>query len=92
MSTVSRAIPGGPPISADSKRVRITLDNGSRLEAIHGELVSKSTNWIICLDILEDTLAIDLLIQQWRRTNDGVGRQYGTFVGSLRVPRYQHRY
>ena len=39
-STVSRARPGGPPISTDGKRVRITIGNGSRSEAPHGELVS----------------------------------------------------
>ena len=71
MLTVSRARPGGPPISADGKGVRITIGNGSRSEAIRGELVSKSVNH-------SDTVAIDFLIQQWRRTNGGVGRQYGT--------------
>ena len=74
MSTASRARPVGPPISADSKRVRIAIGNGSRLEAIRGELVSERANWIIRLD----TLVIEFLIQQWRRTDDGVGRQYRT--------------
>ena len=72
--TVSRARPGGPPISTDNKRVRITIGNGSRLQAINGELMSKSANWIIH----SDTLAIKFLIQQWRRTDGGVGRQFGT--------------
>ena len=83
MSTVSRARPGGPPtcISADGKRVKITIGNGSRLEAIHGELVSKSANWIIRLDVL----AIEFLIQQWRKTNDGVGRQYGTLCRLITI-------
>ena len=50
---------------ADGKKVRITIGDSSRAEAIHGELVSESTNWTICLD----TLAIEFLIQQWKRTN-----------------------
>ena len=74
MLTVSRVRPGGPLISADDKRVRITIGNGSRSEAIPGELVSNSANWFMC----SDTLAIEFLIQQWKRTNDVVGRQYGT--------------
>ena len=31
----------------DGKRVRITIGNGSRVGAMRGQLVSKSTNWII---------------------------------------------
>ena len=59
MSTVSRARPGGPPILADGKRVkRISIGNGSRSEAIGGELVSESANWII----RSDTLVIEFLI------------------------------
>ena len=72
-----KARPGGPPFAADSRRVRITIRNGSRMEVICGKLVSESTNWIIILLCL-DTLAIEFLIQHWRRVNGGVGRQYET--------------
>ena len=47
MSTVSIARPDRPPITADGKRVRITIGNGPRAEVICGELVSESANWII---------------------------------------------
>ena len=43
MSTVR---PGGPSFAEDSKRVRITIGNGSRVEAMRGHLVSERTNWI----------------------------------------------
>ena len=75
MLTVSRAKPGGPPISADGKRVRLTIGNGSRVvEALRGELVSESANWII----YSDKVVIEFLIQQQRRKNGRVDRQYGT--------------
>ena len=32
--------------------MRITISNGSRVEAKHGQLVSESTNWIIHSDTL----------------------------------------
>ena len=75
MSIVSRSRPGGPPVRADGKRVRITIGNGSRVVEIHGELVIESTNWIIC----SGTQAIEFIIQKAaRRTNSRVGRQYRT--------------
>ena len=40
MTTVSRAKPGGPPFVADGKRMRITVGNGSRVEAICEQLVN----------------------------------------------------
>ena len=47
MSTVSRARPGGPSFAADGKRVRITIGNGSKVEAMRGQRVSERANWII---------------------------------------------
>ena len=70
MLTASSARPGGPAFSADDERVRITIGNGSRTEAICRELVSENTNWII----LSDTLVIEVLIQQQKRTNGGIVR------------------
>ena len=46
MSTVSRARPGGPSFEVDGKRVRITIGNGSRVEAMRGQLVRERANWI----------------------------------------------
>ena len=43
--SVPRAKPGGPSFAADGKRVRIS--NGSRVEELCGQLVSKSANLII---------------------------------------------
>ena len=63
--------------------MRITVGNGSRVEAICGELVSESANWII----RSDTLAIKFLIQQWRRTNGRVVRQYRTLC---RLAHYEY--
>ena len=68
---VVRARPGGLPFAADSRRVSITI---KRVEAMRGKLVSVSANWIMRLG----TVAIEFLIQQWRRINSKVGRQYRT--------------
>ena len=73
MSTVSRARPGGPSFAADGKRVRITIGNGSRVEAMRGQLVSESANWIIHSDTLPRSY-MEFLIQQRRRTNSGIDR------------------
>ena len=56
MSTISRARPGGAPFVVDGKRVTITIGNGSGVEAMRGQLVSKSANLTI-----SDTLSIMLL-------------------------------
>ena len=61
MSTVTRARPGESPFAVDSKRVRVTICNGSKLEVIRGQLVNESANWIIIL--CTDILAIEFLIQ-----------------------------
>ena len=68
MSTVSRVRPGGPSFAADGKRVRITIGNGSRVEAMRGQLVSERANWIIHSDTME------FFTQQRRRTNGGIDR------------------
>ena len=52
MLTASRARPSGPPFAADSKRVRITICNGSGVEVLREQMVSESTNWIIHADAL----------------------------------------
>ena len=71
MSTASRARPGGPSLAADGKRVRITIGNGSRVEAMRGQLVSERANWIIHSDTLS---YMEFLIQQRRRTSGGIDR------------------
>ena len=75
MSTVSKARLGGQSFAAGGKRVRITIGNGSRVEAMRGQLVRKRANWIIHSDILS---YMEFLIQQRRRTNGGIDRYYGT--------------
>ena len=57
ISTVSRIRSGEPPLAPDGIRVIITIGNGSRIEALHGKLVSKSTDRIVH----SDTLSIEFL-------------------------------
>lgn len=76
VSTVSRARPSRLLFPADGKSVRIVIGNGSGVGAIRRQLASESANWIIP----SDSLAIEFIIQQWRRTNSGVGRQYRTLI------------
>ena len=71
MLTASGARPGEPSFAADGKRVRITIGNGSRVEAMPGQLVSERANWIIHSDTLS---YMEFLIQQQRRTNGGIDR------------------
>ena len=71
MSTVSRARPDGPSFAADGKRVRITIGNGSRVEAMRGQLVNERANRIMHSDTLS---YMEFLIQQRRRTNGGIDR------------------
>ena len=53
-----------------TKRVKITIGNGSRVEVIIcGQLVSECASWITH----SDTLATQFLIQQQRMTNSGSG-------------------
>ena len=67
MSTVSRARPGGPSFAADNKRVRITIGNGSRVEVMHGQMVSESANWIIHTELYRAPHPASEKGKQWHR-------------------------